>query len=69
MMRNLFLCLIVLALDTAFCLIAARVVAVPGFDGLAAGVPVAVWAGAAGLVFLMALTWLVSLFAFGGKAG
>ncbi len=63
-MRNFLLCLLVLALDAAFALSGLKTVFVPAFAQVWAGVPVSVWAGIAGIVGLVLLTFAVSLLTF-----
>jgi hypothetical protein len=66
-MRNLLLCSLVLALDIAFASASAGLFAVNAFQTTWAGVPISVWAGIAGIVFLVGLTFAISLFAFRTK--
>ncbi len=63
-MRNFLLCLLVLALDAAFALSGSKTVSIPVFGEVWAGVPVAVWAGIAGIVGLVVLTFAIALLAF-----
>jgi hypothetical protein len=67
-MRIFMVCVLVLALDVAFALAGARTLFVPGLVQVWAqawaGVPLSVWAGLAGIVFLVLLTFAISLFAF-----
>ncbi len=63
-MRNFLLCGLVLALDVAFALSAAKTFPVPAFSEEWVGVPVSIWAGIAGIVVLVVLTFAVSLLAF-----
>ncbi len=63
-MRNLVLCGLVLALDIAFALSAAKTLSIPVFSATWAGVPLSVWAGIGGILALVALTLAVSLLAF-----
>ncbi len=63
-MCSFLLCGLVLVLDAAFALSSAKTLHIDAFLQTWAGVPVSVWAGLAGIVFLVVLTFAISLFAF-----
>jgi hypothetical protein len=63
-MRHFWLCAVVLALDVAFALSGSKTLVVPAFSQAWAGVPVSVWTGLCGIVFLVLLTVAISLLAF-----
>ena len=62
-MRNLVFCLLILGLDVAFALMSADVISVPGLAGFWQGVPLSILLGAAGIVALVLLNFVIAAIA------